>query len=411
MESVLIFRRHLLPVSETFILGQAVSLRRFRPQFAGIRRAKPSLQLPSEPILIREDDRKLSRFRSLVYKKTGVAPSFLKRIAAIGPSCIHAHFAPDALEALPIAKSLKIPLIVTLHGYDVTAQSEIQRDYRSLWSRASIFLCVSEFIRRKAIECGFPEDKLRLHYIGIDCERFASQAVEREPDSVLFVGRLVEKKGCEDLLRAMRRVQAAIPTARLTVIGDGHLKERLIKMATEFELNFTFLGSQDAAAVSEHMARCSVFCAPSVTAPNGDSEGFGMVFLEAQAVGTPVVSTIHGGIPEAVADGQSGLLGPEGDEESLAKNIVTLLKDDSLRKQFGEFGAHRVRQSYNLLQQTHLLEDFYSEALGRGPLLRAEGENAGRVDHRTTSARTYQPQLSMEQSGFTGQSSVTRGNV
>jgi glycosyltransferase involved in cell wall biosynthesis len=103
---------------------------------------------------------------------------------------------------------------------------------------------------------------------------------------------------------------------------------------------------------------------PSVTAQNGDSEGFGMVFAEAQAMGTPVVSTLHGGIPEAVSDGQTGLLAPERDVVTLTKNLRLLLTHEERWRELSANGVRWVRERFNLRQQSHLLEELYDEAIG-----------------------------------------------
>jgi colanic acid/amylovoran biosynthesis glycosyltransferase len=102
---------------------------------------------------------------------------------------------------------------------------------------------------------------------------------------------------------------------------------------------------------------------PSVTAANGDSEGFGMVFAEALAMGTPVVSFRHGGIPEAVRDRVTGLLAPEGDAEALAANLLRLLRDDKLWEELSENGVRWVNKYFDIEKQTAKLEDIYTDVI------------------------------------------------
>jgi len=104
-------------------------------------------------------------------------------------------------------------------------------------------------------------------------------------------------------------------------------------------------------------------CTPSIRAPNGDSEGLGIVNLEAQASGIPVVGTLHGGIPEAVEHGITGLLSPERDPEALAENILTLLSDMALRTKMGLAARERMVRLFDLSQQSALLEKIYLEIL------------------------------------------------
>jgi glycosyltransferase involved in cell wall biosynthesis len=278
-----------------------------------------------------------------------------------GARLIHAHFAPDGTKGAKLAQRLGMPLIVTLHGYDITMYQDFVKRYSDLWKEAALFLCVSDFIRSKAIEAGFPSVKLKTHYIGIDTDAFRPAAPDRIPGLVLFVGRLVEKKGCEVLIRAMEHVVRRMPAAELCVIGDGPLRESLSTLSSQLKVPTRFLGALPATEVRLWMQKAAVFCAPSLTAANGDSEGFGMVFLEAQACGTPVVSSLHGGIPEAVSNSVTGTLTPEDDVPALAEAIEAYLASPQLGAQHGANGRAWVKDRYDLFNQTKLLEDIYDE--------------------------------------------------
>jgi glycosyltransferase involved in cell wall biosynthesis len=111
------------------------------------------------------------------------------------------------------------------------------------------------------------------------------------------------------------------------------------------------------------MQKAMVLSVPSVKVPNGNSEGFGMVFAEAQASGLPVVSFSHGGIPEAVAHSESGFLAPEQDWRKLSEYILILLKNEALWERFSRAGRRRVEQKFDLHNQTARLEEIYEEVL------------------------------------------------
>jgi len=373
MKTVLIYKTELLPISETFIPAQAGALKRFRPRFAGLYAASKSLVLPSDTILAVKDTSLLSSFQVQLYRIFGIAPDFFRKVQMTGPSLIHSHFATDSVTALPLAKRLKLPLIVTLHGADVTIRDSVVgsspggRLYlhrrKLLWSRASLFICISEFIKRQAIELGFPKEKLRVHYIGIDRSRFLPTPGQPRGDSILFVGRLTEKKGCQYLLQAMALVQKKRPGAQVTIVGDGPLRPSLHSLAEDLRVNCTFLGGQPSSVVKQLLESTRVFCVPSVTAENGDSEGLGMVFAEAQSMGVPVVSFHHGGIPEIVQHQKTGLLAPEFDFTKLADNILTYLTDDAFWKLASAVGPDWIERRFNIVKQTQELEDIYSEVL------------------------------------------------
>jgi glycosyltransferase involved in cell wall biosynthesis len=370
---VLIFRNELLWASETFILAQAGALKSFVPVYAGLLPVELSLQLPSKPVLLSSSSARLGHIRRKVYWQYPIAPLFHARLRSAQVQLIHAHFAFGGATALPVAKLLNVPLVVTLHGYDVTlgddamerrAEGRIfQRRREELWERASIFFCISKFIRDQALARGYPEAKLRLHYTGTDLSLFQPSRSERDPNLILFVGRLVEKKGCSYLLDAIAILKRKNPAVRLVMIGDGYLGQSLRERVNAERLPCEFLGNQPAHIVRDWMCRAQVFCAPSVHASNGDSEGLGMVFIEAQAVGTPVVSFDHGGIGEVVLDKVTGLLAPERDSTMLAAYLERFLSDRSLWAEFSRRGIENAKNRFDIVTQTARLEVLYSAAI------------------------------------------------
>lgn len=375
MRTALIFRERLLAPSETFILEQAKALRRYRPILTGLRRTEPCLNHSLFEILLAGGAGTLDKVAANVYRKFPMRAAFFRHLSTVAPSIIHAHFAIDAVQAVPIAQKLNIPLVVSLHGFDVTSsdvalrKSFSGRHYLSnrdlLFREASTFLCVSHSIRDAALHAGFPADKLRVHYTGIDCERFRPSNMPRDPKLILFVGRLVEKKGCEYLLRAMALVQARDPEAQLEIIGDGPLRSQLEALAARLSIRVRFRGVQNPAEVLQSMSRSRILCNPSVTAASGDVEGFGMVFAEAQAVGTPIVSFEHAAIPEAVKNGETGLLCPEKDVTSLADNLLTFLNDDSFWSSASTRAIGWVREHFDIAKQSGKLELIYDQCVER----------------------------------------------
>lgn len=371
--AVLVYRSELLQPSETFVLSQACALQKFDPYLVG-RRKVDGLVLPEDHVRLLDTSSVLGAAKEAGYRLAGFAPGLLKELRELKPVLIHSHFGPDAVPGLRLARKLHVPLVVTYHGYDATMKDEYARefsfDYRQYlrWKKkvqqeASLFIAVSEFIKGRLIAQGFPQDKIVVHYVGVDTSLFtADPRVEREP-IVLFVGRLFDNKGCEYLVRAMAVAQRRVPEARLVVIGDGPLRGELETLAAELTTGTKFLGVQPHATVREWMNRASLFSVPSVTTESGTSEGFGLVFTEAQAMGVPVVSFATGGIPEAVEHGATGLLCGERDVECLAANIEQLLTDDAKWSSFSKAAARRVRSRFDLRAQTAKLEDIYESLL------------------------------------------------
>jgi glycosyltransferase involved in cell wall biosynthesis len=374
--TVLIYRSDLLPASETFVAAQAHALRRYTPFFAGLRPVPASLLVdPCETTLLTHNDKFANKLRRRFFLATGIAPNFVRALQRYHPVLLHAHFAVDAAAALPLESQLKISLIVTLHGYDATITDRVLLRYAAgrtylrhkdeLRARARFFICVSEHIRRQAIERGVPEAKLRTIPIGVDLNFFVPDPLRsRDLDPiVLFVGRLVEKKGCDHLIRAMSFVEARQPAARLLIVGDGPLLDPLRAQARESLRNCTFLGSQPPSVVRDLMYRSSLLAAPSIVAASGDTEGLPINLCEAQAIGLPVAGFQGPGVSEAVLENETALLVPPGDEHALAEAISSLLTDACLAKRLAAAGCRRAQQHFSLEAQTARLEDLYDEAL------------------------------------------------
>ena len=125
------------------------------------------------------------------------------------------------------------------------------------------------------------------------------------------------------------------------------------------------MGVQPATTIRQLLQKSRLLSLPSVTTSDGHVEGLGIVLLEAQAMGVPVVSTLHAGIPEAVADGVTGILVPERDSEKLAAAILRLLEDRELWQQYHLATQGHIDRQFDLRKQTALLEDIYAEQICR----------------------------------------------
>jgi glycosyltransferase involved in cell wall biosynthesis len=227
---------------------------------------------------------------------------------------------------------------------------------RALQRRGALFLAVSEALRRQAIARGYPPERTLVHYNGVDLTRFP--AGPGGPGIILFVGRLVEKKGVEFLLRAFATVAREWPETSLVIIGEGPLRARLEQLAGA---SVRFLGAQPPEAVAEWMRRATILAAPSVTAHDGDAEGLPNVVVEAAASALPAVGTDHQGIVEAIVEGETGFIVPERDAEALAARLMAILADPERRNRMGAAARAMAEQRFDFARQMHRLEEFYDE--------------------------------------------------
>ena len=371
MNTVLVFAERMLPSTQTFIPLQVNELRRYIAQYVGLIPADRNLALPHEPILLTKERTRSARCRREAYRWLGVAPHFHSRLQQVGSQLIHAHFAEGASPALFMSNRLNLPLVLHLRGgAEMMPDSDLRRHLfqmpflayrRRVWQRTSLFLCPSNYIREKAIRAGFPEEKVRVQYTGMNFSAFtpSPSISEKDPNLVLYVGRLVPYKGCDYLLRAMQIVRRIRPQAHLVVIGDGTFRASLEKLNRELDVDAKFLGELPQQTIRTWLERARVFCGPSVTHEDGMSEAFGNVFSESQSMGVPVVSFRHGGIPETMREGVTGLLAPERDVEQLAAHLKRYLEDDAFWARSREEGMRWVRQQFDVRSQTAKLEAIY----------------------------------------------------
>jgi glycosyltransferase involved in cell wall biosynthesis len=294
-----------------------------------------------------------------------------------GASLLHAHFGTDALKAWPVARSLNLPMLVTLHGYDININRDWweaghggsgMRDYptrlQELAKQPRVrFIAVSGATRQRAISGGIPADKISVRHIGVDCTKFvpSTRPITDRERRVLFVGRLVEKKGCEYLIRAFAKVQRAVADASLVIVGDGHLRGALQQLAGQLGVRVQFRGALSSVEVQKELGLAMAFCLPSVTAANGDAEGLPIVLLEAQASGVPTIISAHNGTTEAIKDGVTGFVFPERDMDAMANKLLLLLTDSVLTKTMAFAGPQFVTKMFDIRQCAHDLERSYDE--------------------------------------------------
>jgi len=389
LRRVLVVRDELLPLSETFVRQQALHLRDWRATLVGQRLCLDGLSLDGldHQLLDLAPADLADRTIWSLYRRLGwPLPRVLRTLMApnadgVRPSLVHVHFATDAVHAWPWLKGLGLPTVVTLHGYDIHTRpdwwtsgqgGDYMRDYpRRLRGMAAdprvSFIAVSEAVRAQAINAyGIHPDKLHTLFIGVDTRSFAPTGVpagEREPH-ILFVGRLVEKKGLEFLIRAMALVKRRFPQARVKVVGDGPLRERMEALTAELQAPVDFLGAQPSERVRALLGTARIFCLPSIVSQSGDAEGLPISILEAQACGVPVVTSAMGGRDEGIDPERSGLAFPEGDHEALAAQIERLLADAGLCSAMGRAARELATHKFDIQICQRALEAFYTAKAG-----------------------------------------------
>jgi colanic acid/amylovoran biosynthesis glycosyltransferase len=285
---------------------------------------------------------------------------------------IHCHFGPAAVYGVMLRAmgAIRGPLIASFYGHDVTRYPHERGDgvYRRLFAQADLVLALDPLMRRRLETLGADPARLALNPMGVDCDRFAPAAQTPAPPpplQLLSVGRLVEKKGFGDGLRAVASlVERGVPV-RYRIAGDGPLRAALERLATDLGIDGSveFLGHTAHEAVPDLLRSSHALVAPSVRAADGDEEGTPLTIIEAMAAGLPVAATKHAGIPWAVADGTSGWLVEEGDAAGLGERLAGLL-DPQVGTDMGAEGRRRAVARHGAAAMIDRLETAYEALTG-----------------------------------------------
>lgn len=317
--------------------------------------------------------------RSLNIFKYGLRAASLWLVYAMTPllgkepyDIIHGQFGTDGLNGIFLRDigAIKGKLITTFRGFDISTYVQQQGDriYDQLFATGDFFLTNCEFFKRRLLKLGCDEKKLVVHYSGIDCSRFVFTPRHLQPDSrvrIVLTGRLVEKKGIEYSIRAVAKLAKGNSNLEYNIIGDGPLQSDLRQLIQELNVSHIvkLIGQKQQHELIEILNNSHIFIAPSVTAKDGNQDAPINVLKEAMAMGLPVVSTYHGGIPELVEDGISGFLVPERDADALAEKLSYLMEHPEIWPQMGQAGRAYVEKHFDMHKLNDELVEIYQQLL------------------------------------------------
>ncbi len=288
---------------------------------------------------------------------------------------IHCQFGTQSYRGMAF-KTINAPtaqLVTTFRGDDISrfVQQKGHNIYQKLFQTGDLFLANCEFFRQRVIKLGCNENQILVHHSGLDCSRFSFMPRSAPEDGKIRIattGRLVEKKGIEYSIRAVAKQALIHPNLEYNIIGDGVLKQHLQNLIDDLNANhfIHLLGWKDEDEIIKILNQSHIFIAPSVTAADGNQDAPVNVLKEAMAMGLPVISTYHGGIPELVEDGITGFLVPERNVELLAEKLGILIKNPQLWPEMGLSGRAYVEEHYNLHKLNDTLVELYQKTLISG---------------------------------------------
>jgi len=283
--------------------------------------------------------------------------------------------APLALLAPHLRKAGVVRTIASTHGHEVgwSMMPASRQALRRIGRTNDVITFVSRYARRRIAAALGPQAALEYLPAGVDLDTFRPDPAGRsriraelgltDEPVVVCISRLVSRKGQDSLIRALPAVRRQVPGARLLIVGDGPYGPTLHALATELGLDdaVIFTGSVPWHDLPAYYAAGDVFAMPCRTRGGGlDVEGLGIVFLEASAVGLPVIAGDSGGAPEAVREGVTGLVVDGRDEAALAAAAGNLLLDRTTAKRMGIAGREWVGRDWNWQRSADRLADLLS---------------------------------------------------
>ncbi|SDE81250.1 Glycosyltransferase involved in cell wall bisynthesis [Dyadobacter soli] len=350
--NILVFNPSFFPLSETFVHRQVVGLSRYHEVTMLAYRYENADKFPidvkkelitpyrglADKVITKAMRAFVGQGYKLSFQNRALLSTLLKRDKI---DVIHAHFGPSGIEMLPVAQKLGIPLVVSFHGIDAAPAMLDNKAYADKISEVieyakAVIIVSPHFI--DTLDLKRFSSKVHLIPYGTDEQKFLPAEIpDRDKVVIQHVGRLVPKKGVPDLIKAFATLCSRYDNLELRIIGDGPEMPMCRELVDQLNLGdkIALLGSKPHQVVNEQMKGADIYVLNSRTDDKGDMEGLPNSILEAMSMEKAVVSTYHAGIPQAIQDGENGLLVKERDNEGLAAALDKLIRDKELRRRLG----------------------------------------------------------------------------
>jgi colanic acid/amylovoran biosynthesis glycosyltransferase len=282
--------------------------------------------------------RKKSRRLSLVH-----LVDLINHIAIKKPNVIYFHFATHAGELIILRKIFNMPVVVFFHGFDFSKNLPFKDlNYPQMFRKGDWFFTNSSFSAQKVRELGCPAGKLSVPGLPVDDINYPYKI------RILTVARLVEKKGLYYAILAFSECHKKFPELEYEIVGEGPLREELTRLVKSMGMqdHIRLSGNKTKDQVIETMLDSDIFILTSITADDGETEGLGMVLLESQLTGMPVLATRHNGFTDAVKDGISGFLVPEKDVAAIADKLTWMMDHPESWAAMGAAGRQHIMDNF-----------------------------------------------------------------
>jgi len=358
------------------IYRQITGMQRFQPVVITQKR-EHAAQFPFEPILTlpKPKTRELRRFwmrkvlRAPVQIYRGEAARLERELQRLDARLLHIYFGHIGVQLLPFITRRALPVVVSFHGADVMVeldQPNYLRASQRMLASVDLVLARSESLVERLVALGCAREKIRLQRTGIPLDAFPYPPRTAPANGAwhfVQASRLIPKKGLATTLRAFAAFAKAFPAAKLTIAGEGPLLPELRQLAAELGIaaHVAFTGFLQQPELCALYQSAHAFVHPSEIGSDGNQEGVPNSMLEAMATGLPVLATLHGGIPEAVTNGERAFLVNEGDAEALATAMTSLAENATRYATMSAAANREVSAKFEQSAQIRALESYYAE--------------------------------------------------
>ncbi len=308
------------------------------------------------------------RIRRKLFPAASEAEKLARFLSSRSVNVVLAQYGTQAADLVPACRMAGVPLVPHFHGFDASRHSTIE-DYSSryadLFAYCDRIIAVSKRMQLDLIELGCEREKI-VHIPYAPHPSFFDVIPNYESNQLVMVGRLTDQKAPHLSLLAFARVLDKHPELRLRIVGEGELRSvcrdliNALGIATKVDL----LGAGDRAIIQREFSDAVLFLQHSIEAANGDREGTPVAVLEAGASGLPVISTLHAGIPDVVISGRTGILVGEGDVNSMADAICSIIRDRKLASNLGKSAREHVRTHFPMENHLDRIHAVLADAIG-----------------------------------------------
>lgn len=314
-----------------------------------------------EPIGILPYNMEHGFYQNLTLPELKLRESFIKEQI----DCVLTEFGITAAESLNVVQSLNIPLVVHFHGYDASKEisARYYEKYLQVFNYASFIIVVSNKMYEDLLRIGCPKEKMVISYYGPN-ENYLNLRPKSKQKQFIAAERFIDKKAFALTITAFRNVTALYPEAVLIFTGNGPFFDKCKDLVREWGLtsNIRLIGPVSQKSLQKLFSESIAFIQHSVVSEHCNSAETPIVVMEASAAALPVISTKHGGVPDVILDGITGLLVDYFDVDGMSRAMIKILESPEFAKRLGNAGRSRIKTDFTVSKHLKSLETLIMKA-------------------------------------------------